>query len=67
MGRNESSPEVNPVTPGPSTQHMLSLGAPTFLFSGQRKEDASVSRQPDPTPEVRIGQVAGDPGVSLRV
>lgn len=63
MGRNES-PEVT----------LLSLQAPPltctepgrpFLFSRQRKKDASVSRQPDPTPDVRIEQVAGDPGVTV--
>lgn len=49
----------------PLHSHALSLGAPTFLFSRQRKKDASVSRQPDPTPDVRIEQVAGDPGVTV--
>lgn len=49
----------------PLYSHALSLGVPTFLFSRQRKKDASVSRQPDPTPDVRIGQVARDPGATV--
>lgn len=39
------------------------MGAPTFLFSGQRGDP--VSRQPDATPEIRTGEVAGEPGVTV--